>query len=229
MSSLNHNNRKAHNWLIYDIGDKFLLNYSKYYKGALFDLGCGESTYKKFFLRFADSYTGVDWGNTLHDSKADIISDLNKEIKLEDNVADTLISLSVMEHLYEPQVFLDESYRILRSGGYFILQVPWQWHIHEAPHDYFRYTPYGLKYIFEKAGYNDIRIEASSGFFTMWFLKINYVSLGLIRGPRLLRGVVKLLLQIVWYLNQKLAPYLDKLDKNWQAEAQGYFVVARKN
>lgn len=33
-----HNNRKSYNWLIYDIGDKWLIEYSKYYKGTLVDL-----------------------------------------------------------------------------------------------------------------------------------------------------------------------------------------------
>ncbi|WP_309499586.1 methyltransferase domain-containing protein [Sulfurovum sp.] len=228
MISLNHSNRKAYNWLIYDIGDKYLKKYSNYYKGDLYDLGCGEAPFKDFFLQFSGSYTGVDWTKTLHNSKADIVSDLNKKIDLDDEVADTLISISVMEHLCEPQVFLNESYRILKKDGYFILQVPWQWWIHEAPHDYFRYTPYGLKYMFEKAGFQDVKVESTSGFFTTWILKMNYFSLNFIRGPRLMRWLIRGLLQIIWYLTQKAAPYLDKLDKNWQAEAQGYFVLARK-
>ena len=33
-----HNNRKSYNWLIYDTGDKWLIEYSKYYKGTLVDL-----------------------------------------------------------------------------------------------------------------------------------------------------------------------------------------------
>jgi len=229
MISLNHSNRKAYNWLVYDIGDKYLQRYSNYYKGNLYDLGCGEAPFKEFFLEFSNTYTGIDWTKTLHNSKADIVSDLNKRIELEDEVADTLVSLSVMEHLCEPQIFLNESFRILKPGGYFVLQVPWQWWIHEAPHDYFRYTPYGLKYMFEKAGFEEIEVEATSGFFTTWILKMNYFSLNFIRGTRLMRWSIKGFLQIIWYLSQKTAPYLDKLDKNWQAETQGYFVLARKS
>jgi len=229
MISLNHSNRKAHNWLIYDIGDSYLNKYSSYYKGALYDLGCGEAPFKDFFLQYVDSYTGVDWTKTLHNSQADVVSDLNKKIELEDGIADTLISLSVMEHLCEPQVFLNESYRILKKDGYFVLQVPWQWWIHEAPHDYFRYTPYGLKYMFEKAGFQEINIEATSGFFTTWILKMNYFSLNFIRGPKPIRWIIKGIFNVIWYLSQKASPYLDKLDKNWQAETQGYFVLARKS
>ena len=170
----------------------------------------------------------MDWSKTLHNSKADVVSDLNEKIELEDEVADTLISLSVMEHLYEPQVFLNESYRVLKKNAYFVLQVPWQWWIHEAPHDYFRYTPYGLKYMFEKAGFVDVEVEATSGFFTIWIVKMNYFSRRLIRGPRFVRWSILQILHVVWYLSQKAAPFLDKLDQNWDAETQGYFVIARK-
>lgn len=223
-----HSNRRWHNWLLYNIGDKFLEKYSKHFRGHLVDLGCGEAPFKDYFLQFADKYTGVDWSNTFHNSGADVVSDLNVGITLEDEVADSIISLSVMEHLCEPQVFLNESYRILKRGGEMILQVPWQWWIHEAPHDYFRYTPYGLKYMFEKAGFEDIQVEAQNGFFTTWIVKMNYFSARFIRGPRLLKWLIKAILVPFWTLGQLLAPYLDKLDRNWDAETQGYFVVARK-
>jgi SAM-dependent methyltransferase len=223
-----HSNRKWHNWLIYDIGDKYLEKYSIYLKGHLVDLGCGEAPLKKYFLQFVDKYTGVDWSNTIHNSAADVISDLNIEIKLDDEVADSIISLSVMEHLCEPQVFLNESYRILKSGGNIILQVPWQWWIHEAPYDYYRYSPYGLKYMFKKAGFEDIEIEAQSGFFTTWIVKMNYFSTRFIRGPKPLRWLIKVILIPFWTIGQISAPYLDKLDSKWDAETQGFFVVARK-
>ncbi len=223
-----HNNRGWHNWLLYNIGDHFLIKYSKYYKGQLIDLGCGTAPYKNYFLKYADNYIGVDWTKTSHNSKADVVSDLNKKIELDDNTADSIVSLSVMEHLCEPQIFLNESYRILKPGGVMILQVPWQWWIHEEPYDYFRYTPYGLKYLFKKAGFHNIEIEAQTGFFTTWFIKINYFSRRFIRGPRLLKLLIKTFLIPFWTINQILAPYLDKLDKNWRAESQGYFVLARK-
>jgi len=109
-----------------------------------------------------------------------------------------------------------------------VLQVPWQWWIHEAPYDFFRFTPYGLKYLFEKAGFADVVVEPQSGFFTMWILKMNYFSMRFIRGPRILRGLIKATLLPLWYLGQKVAPLLDRLDKDWAAETTGYFVTARK-
>jgi SAM-dependent methyltransferase len=228
MISYSHSNRRAHNWLIYDISDRFLQKHANYYHGVLYDLGCGESPFRDFFLRYAQQYVGVDWAGSNHATKADIAADLNKPIPVESEVADTVVSLSVMEHLCEPQVMLNEAFRILKPGGGIVLQVPWQWWIHEAPYDFFRYSPYGLKYLFGKAGFVDVVVEPQSGFFTMWLLKMNYFSLRFVRGPKPLRWMIKAGLIPFWYLGQKLAPLLDKLDRNWAAEASGYYVTARK-
>lgn len=226
--SKNHSNRQAYNWLAYDCADRFLQNNSSHYKGVIFDLGCGEAPHKEFFLNYADQYVGVDWAGSYHNTKADIAADLNKPLPIDSEVADSLVSMSVLEHLCEPQMMLNEAFRILKPGGVMVLQVPWQWWIHEAPYDFFRYTPYGLKYLFENAGFEDINVAPQSGFFTMWLLKLNYFSLRFIRGPKPLRWAIKAVLLPLWYLGQKAAPHLDKLDKNWALETSGYFVTARK-
>lgn len=222
-----HSNRRPYNWLAYEIGDSCLAKFSDLYKGRLYDLGCGETPYKEWLLNYADEYTGVDWGGTLHKLKADILADLNETLPIESEVADTVISLSVMEHLREPQVFLNEAHRILKPGGAMILQVPFMWWVHEAPYDYYRYTQYGLQYMFEKAGFNDVIVYPQTGFWTMWTLKFNYQSNRLIRGPWPIRKAMALLMRGVWAMDQRVAPFLDK---HWKCEAEtaGYFVTARK-
>lgn len=223
-----HGNRQQHNWLIYEIGNHFLEKYVNHYVGILYDLGCGEVPYRHFFLQYAEHYVGVDWSDSSHKTIADIMADLNKPLPIDSNIADTVVSLSVLEHLCEPQVMLNEAYRILKPGGAIVLQVPWQWWIHEAPYDFFRYTPYALDYMFKKAGFTEIVIEAQSGYFTTAVLKWNYFTRRFIRGPKPLRWSIKCCLLPLWYLGQKAAPMLDKLDTNWAAEASGFYVTAKK-
>lgn len=115
--SLNHKNWKRHNWLIYDTYHNLLISHSNLIKGDFNDLGCGEMPFKDWLLLFADTYAGVDWSSSLHDLTADILSDLNEPLAIDNDVADTVISLSLMEHLREPQVFLSEAHRILKPGG----------------------------------------------------------------------------------------------------------------
>lgn len=228
MISKNHSNRRAHNWLAYDIGDRFLQKHTQRYKGTLYDLGSGESPYRDFFLQHAQQYIGVDWAGSYHDTKADIAADLNKPLPIASEVADTVVSLSVMEHLCEPQIMLNEAFRILKPKGEIVLQVPWQWWIHEALYDFFRYTPYGLKYLFEKAGFVNIVVEPQAGFFTTAVLKWNYFTSRFIRGPRPLRWLIRAGLIPGWYLGQRIAPFLDKLDRNWALETSGFYVTSRK-
>ncbi|MFT4824039.1 MAG: SAM-dependent methyltransferase [Halioglobus sp.] len=226
--SKEHSNRRAYNWLAYQNFDHFLVKFIPMYRGILYDLGAGEAHYKNFFLQYASEYVAVDWGGSSHSTKSYVNADLNKPLPIESGVADTVVSISVIEHLCEPQTMLNEAFRILKPGGAMILQVPWQWRIHEEPYDFFRYTPYGLKHLLSKAGFVDVVVEAQSGFFTMWLLKFNYASRGLIRGPKPLRWMIQLALIPVWYINQKVAPHLDKLNKNWALETAGYFVTTRK-
>lgn len=223
-----HPNRGFHNWLIYKINNRMLKKFTELYKGVLYDFGCGEAPYKEYFLNYCNSYIGIDWEDSFHNKKADLFMDLNKPIKINSSLADTIVSLSVLEHLYEPQIMLTEAYRILKNDGYLILQVPFQWWLHEAPHDYYRYTPYGLKYLLEKAGFDSIIVLPSSGLFTTLALKFNYFTARYTKGKSMLNKIIKFFLIPIWFANQLCSPILDKLDKNWELESSGFWIVARK-
>ncbi len=228
MISKFHNNNQAHNWVIYKSLDRFLEKNANLLKGNVYDLGCGTGVYKNYIKSIGANYVGVDWSNTIHNSAAEIVSDLNDKFTIESNSADAILSISVIEHLHNPQGFLNESYRILKSEGNILLQCPWQWRIHEAPHDYFRYTTYALRMMFEKAGFTDIKIYPSTGLFTTLVLKWNYFLLRFVKGPKPIKFLIKLLLLPVWTIGQLLSPLLDKLDNNWDLETQGYFIIAKK-
>lgn len=225
----NHNNRQAYNWLVYDSTDEFLLKFQSLISGVVMDLGCGNKPYEEYYQELGSQYIGVDWADTLHNLKADIVADLNKPVpQINSSSADTIISISVMEHLNNPRNFLTESFRILKPQGNFILQVPFQWRIHEAPFDYFRFTKYGLEFLLKEAGFKNITVHPSTGFFSSVILKCNYFSLRLIRGPKALKFLVRAFLSVFWFVGQKLAPVLDRLDKQKEAETQGYWVTATK-
>ena len=223
-----HANLRPHNWLIYVNHFRFLQKFNHYYHGHLYDLGCGEMPYKNWLLNYAEQYTGVDWGGSPHGLKADILADLNESLPIASEVADTVISLSVMEHLHAPQVFLGEAHRILKPGGAMIMQVPFMWWVHEAPFDYYRYTRYGLQYMFEKAGFTDVTVYPQTGFWVMWTLKFNYQTTRLVRGPWPMRKALGLLMRMTWAIDQHVAPWLDHY---WPCEGEtaGYFVTASKS
>lgn len=220
--------RKPHNWLEYDIVKKYLNDYSKLYKGTLINFGHERYFSKEKFLNYVSKYVRVYEGDNFSNSKIDLKANLNKTIPLENNIADTIVALNVLAHIKEPQHFLDESFRILKNDSYLILYVPFQSGTNNLSGDYFRYTPYGLKYILEKSGYQNIKIQPTAGFFTTIFLKLNYFSLRLTKGSKFKKRYMSYLLRPFWYINQKLATILDKTHRGWSLEAQSFFVVAYK-
>ena len=102
-----------HNWLALKMNNQTLVQFAGIIKGIVYDLGCGIRPYEPDILFVAEEYVGVDWSNTLHGLQADIAAELNKPLPIEDGVADTVVSFQVMEHLCEPQIMLNEAYRIL--------------------------------------------------------------------------------------------------------------------
>jgi len=51
-------------------------------------------------------------------------ADLNRIMPLKDNCVDVIVASDVLEHLVNPDVFVSEMYRVLRAGGYVILDTP---------------------------------------------------------------------------------------------------------
>ena len=223
-----HPNCSAHNRLSYDLIADAMEAHRAAFRGVVYDLGCGEMPYRDWILQTASSYLGVDWSSTIHDLKADVVSDLNKPLSIPTSVADVVFSMSVLEHLHAPAVMLGEASRILKSGGHLIIQVPWQWWVHEAPHDYYRFSPFALKKLLGEAGFSDINVSPLGGAFTTLALKFCYISRRCRIGPKFLQPLRKLALRPLWWLAQRSAPWLDRLDRDWDRETIGYFVTARK-
>jgi SAM-dependent methyltransferase len=76
---------------------------------------------------------------------------------------DTLLSTQTLEHLPEPMRALGEFRRVLRSGGRLLLSAPQSWPMHMVPHDYYRYTRYGLEWMLTRTGFSIERIEPCGG------------------------------------------------------------------
>jgi len=192
-----------------------------FHGGHLLDVGCGRKPYESLFN--VSSYIGLDiagGGHDDHAKSADIYYD-GKVFPFRDSFFDHVISNQVLEHIFEPEQFMDELYRILKPNGLLLITVPFVWDEHEAPYDYGRYTSFGLNYLISKNGFKIIEQHKSGGYidtlaqmlssyvYTIFLTKNQYLNVLLsmfLCSPILIIG---LLISKILPLNQNL--YLDNV------------------
>jgi SAM-dependent methyltransferase len=73
------------------------------------------------------------------------------DLEFEDNSFDFVFADQVLEHVEgSPQQAMDESWRVLKPGGIVVHTTCLMMTVHGAPHDYWRFTPYGLEHLAKK-------------------------------------------------------------------------------
>ncbi len=194
----------------------------RYLRGHLLDLGCGDLPFKELILPQVQSYDTLDFFPRRTDLT--YVSDLQNMSIVPDNKYDTAICLEVLEHIPNPSQALQEIHRILIPEGTLVLSVPHLSRLHEEPHDYFRYTHYGLTHLLQQAGFEVITLEHRGGLLTFLGHQISTTLLGI-------TWTIPLVQQIAWFINRWcITQFCYQLDTILQANifAAGYTVVARK-
>jgi len=141
------------------------------------DAGAGELRYAAVFARHRYVALDLAVGDAAWDySKLHLLGDL-EHLPLADAVFDASVNIVTLEHVRRPQQVIDELARVMRPGGRFLLVAPLMWEVHQAPHDYFRYTRHGLEHLLATAGFAVRRIDPVGGFF--WLMarrSVNFLS-----------------------------------------------------
>ncbi len=130
------------------------------------DTGAGWGRFRPLFQHcryFAQDLCTVEEWNYAHVS---VLSDL-QQLPFPDNTFDLLISTQVLEHVNNPELAIREMHRVLKPGGSLCATLPQGWKEHQAPHDYFRFTRYGLGYLLQQAGFRSYTVQPRGGYF--WY------------------------------------------------------------
>ena len=186
----------------------------------MLDAGAGEGTHRQAFP--AQRYCGLDLGvgdGTWNYRNLDVIGDLAL-LPFDEGCFDAALNVVVLEHVTEPQKVLLEISRVLAPGGRLLLVAPHEWEEHQQPHDYYRFTRYGLAYLLSRAGFEQIEIRPVGGFFRL-------LSRRLLNALQFFPGPALLVAAVLFVPPALLAPLFDPLDRR-RNFTLGYVCFARK-
>ncbi|MCA9360812.1 methyltransferase domain-containing protein [Candidatus Kaiserbacteria bacterium] len=125
--------------------------------GRILDLGGSrKSDYPKNFVGEFD----LDMANLEVDNENDIKIDLEKPFPIADFTFDGVLCINVLEHIYNYRNVINETRRILKTGGTAIFAVPFLVQVHPSPNDHWRFTGDTLERLFKDAGFEEVRVEA---------------------------------------------------------------------
>jgi SAM-dependent methyltransferase len=135
----------------------------KYCRGSVLDVGAGRGAYKSLLEESTASYLGMDMSAR---NTTDVVGDI-QALPFSDASFDTVFCSQVLEHVPDHQAGIFEIHRILKPGGCFIMSVPHISWLHNEPHDYFRFTKYGLRVLFAREGWEVENIVPAGGLFSL--------------------------------------------------------------
>ncbi len=188
------------------------------------DAGAGEGRYAPLFAR--RRYCGVDLavGDATWDyARLDAVADLTA-LPFRSGQFAAAIHIVTIEHLAEPARALQEIACALAPGGLLLVAAPHEWEIHQAPHDYFRYTRYGLRYLLEKAGFEVLEVRPAGGFFRL-------LARRLLNGLQFFSGGIRWVAfvpaAVLLVPPALILPFFDFLDRD-RNFTLGYIATARK-
>lgn len=124
----------------------------KHARGHVLDVGCADA-WARTLLDNCE-YVGLDYPATatsLYRTSPNVFADA-KSIPFASGTFDTVLLLEVLEHVRDPDRVLQEIARVLKPAGRLLLSTPFLYPLHDAPHDYRRYTEYGLRQIVGAVG-----------------------------------------------------------------------------
>jgi SAM-dependent methyltransferase len=132
-------------------------------RGVVVDLGCGMKPYQAWLGQDAVRWIGVDLpasasGRPVADAFAS-----GAALPLRSGLADCVLSTQVIEHVPRPWDVFAETARVLKPGGFALVTAPQAQWLHEEPHDYYRYTRYGLMELARQAGLTPLHVVPFGG------------------------------------------------------------------
>jgi SAM-dependent methyltransferase len=188
--------------------------------GKVLDVGCGNKPYMSLYR--AEAYVGLEIDSPENRAKksADHYYD-GERFPFEPQSFDSVVSNQVFEHVKDPDLFLSEISRVLRADGLVLITAPFVWDEHEQPHDYTRYSSFGMKSILNRHGFEVLELRKSIDDIRIVFQLLNaYIYKKMLTRSKLVNLLLTVLLIapfniigeiISWVTPRNTDLYLDNI------------------
>lgn len=129
-------------------------------KGSILDVGAGS------FDRYGKYFNGaIIHLNVAPGPNTDLVGSA-EAIPAPDASYDGILCTQMLGDVFDLHKVAAEFYRVLRPGGSILLTESFIDQLHDQPHDYWRFTPYSLGYLFKEAGFKSTRVEGVGGYYS---------------------------------------------------------------
>jgi SAM-dependent methyltransferase len=129
--------------------------------GLVLDLGGNKGLLRAPLKKLGYQYVNLDCQH-FGSNEPTLIGDAHR-LCFKDGTFSIIVSKCTFEHFSDPWRVAQELHRVLKDGGRCIVWVPFMHPFHAD--DYYRYTPLGLRHIFQD--FAIIRLESPAGIFTI--------------------------------------------------------------
>lgn len=154
------------------------------------------------------------------DKGPDIVGDI-ATYDFSDHSYDFIFMIEVLEHVKECHKVPAQLYDALKEGGTLFLTTPFIFPLHERPYDYFRFTRYGLEYLF--SDFKDVDVQERNN----WAESINVLLARTYKEKRIEFRLLGALMVLYALLLQPLHWVLGHLFKS-DFLTTGYVMEAKK-
>jgi SAM-dependent methyltransferase len=132
----------------------------------LLDLGCGAKPYASLFSSTRE-YIGFD---AVKNERVDVVG-VNWDLPFANNSFDALLSTQVLEHTEKLAETVREIRRVVKNNGLIFISAPMTFPEHDIPHDYWRFTRFGLKALFKD--FEVLAVKPQTGYLNTLLLLLN--------------------------------------------------------
>src|SRR5436190_17872380 len=180
---------------------------AKYVRGRTLDVGAGRLAWRGLLRYYSSAYFSGDL--TREHPELDMLFDATGSYPFADGAFDTVFCCSVLEHAREPWLAFSEMWRVLAPGGMAIVSVPFVFYLHGQPHDYYRFSRYGLTYLAQRANFEVVEI-VTNGSLLQLLMNIPSMALSMALSAIGLRPLIPPVTRFFLSIDKLLSPRLER-------------------